>query len=236
MSRSDPDPVGSIINWPPRSGSVSLDYGSASERNISRSATLLTPPVRVWRKKKTWPTFSVLASSHSPSSMSRWSGLSRLSVGATPSSCSFSSHVNLRMRTIVLYIISEDATPSSRLFSSHVNLRMRTIVLSIISEKANPLHARSARTWICACAQLYCILYHRMPRPLRACSACTWICACAQLHCILYHRMPRPLRACSACTWICVCAQSALEIYQRNLPLFMLNVNLRMRTIVMYLY
>ncbi len=47
MVRTDPDPAGSLINWPPGSGSrsVSQDYGPAdpdpSEINIYGSTTLL---------------------------------------------------------------------------------------------------------------------------------------------------------------------------------------------------
>jgi hypothetical protein len=102
--------------------------GSGSERNIYRPTLLTHLSDFEERKKKTWPTFSVLASSQSPSSMSRWSGLSRLSVGATPSSCSFSSHVNLHMRTIVI----KESQPSSL----NVNLRMRRHKLDTVWEGA----------------------------------------------------------------------------------------------------
>jgi hypothetical protein len=40
ISRWDPDPAGSVINWSPGTGSVLQDNGSGSRRNIYGSTTL----------------------------------------------------------------------------------------------------------------------------------------------------------------------------------------------------
>lgn len=53
---------------------------------------------------------SLFASSHRPSSMARWSGRSRLSVGATPSSGSFSVIAS----DVKLYILSEPGLQTQR--------------------------------------------------------------------------------------------------------------------------
>ncbi len=48
MSTEDPDPVGSIINWPPGTGSVIQDYGSVDPdpiENTSGSTTLKISPL-----------------------------------------------------------------------------------------------------------------------------------------------------------------------------------------------
>ncbi len=41
MTREDPDPAGSVINWPPGSRPTIQDSGSGSKRTIYRSTTLL---------------------------------------------------------------------------------------------------------------------------------------------------------------------------------------------------
>lgn len=56
----------------------------------------------IWLNNDSYRDFSAFAKSHSPSSIFRWSGLKRESVGATPSSGSLS----WTARTVMLYIFS----------------------------------------------------------------------------------------------------------------------------------